>query len=785
MLVTAENYKHYEIGAKAERMFRMQQAGLPVPELFCVMQDVQADEVSAYVRQHFGNDAVFSVRSSATAEDSAAYSFAGQLETYLFVSAEQLWEKICQCRASADTERVREYLRLSGISRNAFQLNVIVQVMIDADCSGVMFTANPQGILNETVITVGSGTGDHVVEDRVPVTTYYCSRSDNTYYAEVQENAPKLTAAMLKELLQIASDIRERFACECDIEYAVKGGKIWVLQARPITTLHDDGHIILDSSNISESYPDISLPMTISFVKDVYHLVFSRCVRRITWNDGTAEQLDDVLTNMTDAANGRIYYRISSWYDVITMLPFSEKIIPVWQEMLGVSDKSVTRSAVSPKHGTKTRVLCSFIRLLLTNERKMKKLNRYFDYIYPQFRARIRQTDDPADLFAIYEELKAALADCWDLTLVNDMYAFIFTGLLKHSLSANGCENPADTANQIICGSDAIESMKPVRMLNCICDTLRAEELYETFTRITTAEQYEQFMQQGSRSAALIEQYIDEYGDRCACELKLESETYRTNPLLLIETLKAFFAAPSAETAVPEAKLHGLAKLYAKKAYNGILLREKSRMSRGKIFGLIREIILKCGNDFSQRGLIGQPRDIFWLTFDELEEAVSGFESGMQGRIAARRRKWDAFAAIPQYTRIIFDREVFDKHPANCIAETISGESALVYGTPCSSGIVEGEVMHISGLTADTDASGKIILADITDPGWVFVISQSLGVISKRGSLLSHTAIISRELKKPAVVGVGNACNYLQDGDYIRLNGIDGTIQLIRRRESA
>ncbi|MBQ5338406.1 MAG: phosphoenolpyruvate synthase, partial [Oscillospiraceae bacterium] len=95
-----------------------------------------------------------------------------------------------------------------------------------------------------------------------------------------------------------------------------------------------------------------------------------------------------------------------------------------------------------------------------------------------------------------------------------------------------------------------------------------------------------------------------------------------------------------------------------------------------------------------------------------------------------------------------------------------------------------GEITHISGLTADTDASGKIILADITDPGWVFVISQAAGIISKRGSLLSHTAIISRELKKPAVVGVGNACNHFHDGDYVRLNGIDGSIQLLRRKVS-
>ncbi len=781
MLITADNFTQYAIGAKAERLFRMKANGLNVPAFFCVTEDANAEEIVDYVRAHFSPDTLFSVRSSATAEDSAAFSFAGQLDTFLFVPSDKLWEHIEKCRASADKPSIAEYLRFSGISRSDFHLNVIVQVMVDADCSGVMFTANPQGILNETVITVGRGTGDHVVEDKVPVTTYYCNRSDNTSYAERREDAPTLDTTLLTALLQTASAVKTLFGCECDIEYSVKDDTLFLLQARPITTLHADGHIILDSSNISESYPDISLPMTISFVKDVYRLVFTSCVRRITRNDGTAERLESSLSNMTDAANGRIYYRISSWYDVITMLPFSRKIVPIWQEMLGVSDKSVTKSATAPKFSTKLRVMTSFVQLMLTNEKKMQALNHNFDTLYPQFRYRICQTNATAELFDIYTELKNALAGCWDLTLVNDMYAFIFTGLLKHALARKQFENPEDAANQIICGSDAIESMKPVRMLSDIYDALHEEMLYDTFTAISNIDEWNRFIHRPTISAYLLTKYIAEYGDRCPAELKLESETYRTDPLLLVETLTNFSVPSITHTAAAQPKLHGLSRLYAKKAYHGILLREKSRMSRGKIFGLIREIIRKCGNDFAARHLIAQPRDIFYLTFEELEAAVHGNAADLRQQIADRRAKWNAFAEIPPYTRIVFDQNVFDKHPANCMTESICSENALIYGTPCSSGTVEGEITHISRLTADTDASGKIILADITDPGWVFVLSQARGIIAKRGSLLSHTAIISRELQKPAVVGVGNACNHFRDGDYVRLNGMDGTVQLLRR----
>ena len=776
MIITSQNYKNYSIGSKAERLFQMMSNGMNVPDLFCVLPETSDTEILDYVQREFSDESLFSVRSSASSEDSSSFSFAGQLDTYLFVSAEHLIEKIKLCRASAYNACVEEYLHINGIQRDEFKVNVIVQRMINSECSGVIFTANPQGILNETVITVGSGTGDNVVEDRVNVNTYYCNSTDSIFYAELHDNAPELGNDKITTLLEIASDVRDQFKCECDIEFAIMNDEIFILQARPITTLHSDGHIILDSSNISESYPGISSPMTISFVKDVYHLIFSSCVRRITCNDGTAERLDGVLSNMTDSANGRIYYRISSWYDVITMLPFSKRIIPIWQEMLGVSDKSVTQSAKSPGCMTKIRVLKSFFKLLSKNTTNMKKLNMKFDNIYPEFSKRISLTDSSDELFSIYTDLKNELVDCWDLTLVNDMYAFIFTGLLKKSLK---CDNPEDTANKLICGSDAIESMKPVKLLFSIREALINENKFEQFCTISSLDEFDSFISKQSNSSRLIEQYIEEFGDRCSCELKLEEDTYRTNPLLLVETISSL-SESGFESSSERPKLYGISRLYAKKAYNGIMLREKSRMSRGKIFGLIREIVLKCGNDFCRRGLIDNQRDVFYLTFKELEVASNGETSGLQDLISSRKEKWQGFDEIPQYTRIIFDREVFDKHPANYVSASIEKDSTMIYGTPCSSGIVEGEVTHISELTADTDASGKIILADVTDPGWVFVISQALGIISKRGSLLSHTAIISRELRKPAVVGVGNACDHIHDGDYVRLNGIDGSIQLIR-----
>ena len=122
MIVTAENYTKFCVGAKAERLFQMKQHGMNVPELFCITDETQQEEVLGYVRRTFPEGTLFSVRSSASAEDSRSFSFAGQLDTFLFVPADELPEKIGLCRASADSESIADFLSLIAAARAALEM---------------------------------------------------------------------------------------------------------------------------------------------------------------------------------------------------------------------------------------------------------------------------------------------------------------------------------------------------------------------------------------------------------------------------------------------------------------------------------------------------------------------------------------------------------------------------------------------------------------------------------------------------------------------------------------
>ena len=759
-----ENYKN--TGAKAQRLTDMKNSGINVPDFVCV------NSVSELKALNLDKNGIYSVRSSASCEDGENHSFAGQFDTYLYVSGGELENYVEKCLSSAGSSD--DYMESMGKNKGNIRITAIVQTMIDADISGVIFTANPQGILNETVIAVGKGAGCAVADDRTEVTHYYYNLSDDIYCFEQQGDSPIIPEILLKELIGISKKICSIFGKYQDIEFAVKDGIIWILQSRPITSLNVKKPVILDSSNISESYPNISLPLTVSFVKEVYYQVFRSCVRRETRNDGTAERMDESLRLMVDSMNGRVYYRISNWYDVIMLLPFSKKIIPVWQEMLGVGDKAVSHGD-KPKFGTKLRVALSFVEYLFTNRRKMKWLGGYFSEVYKECSAAINSTSDPKQLVAVYHQLCDALAAEWDLTLINDMYTFIFTGLLKKSLTVRyGADEGKRLTNICVSRNSGIESMKPVEMLRDIRRCFAENGALDRLENISTDEEFQRLLDEFPDCGEKVNEYISLYGDRCPEELKLETLTYRLAPHLLCGNILSAVEKSAENEDIPHIGL--VSRFFAKRAADGIKLRESSRLSRGRIFALVREIALKIADELCRQGRLTERRDVFWLTLEEMLGCAENADD-MRETVELRKEQWQDYGRLPLYSRLVFAEKPLDKRLGRVDMRTMQTGRQFC-GIPCSDGIAEGEIIKIDRLTDGIDTEGKIIMARMTDPGWVFHITRAKGIVSERGSLLSHTAIISRELGKPAVVGVRGLFDRLKDGDRVRINGATGEIIL-------
>lgn len=819
MIITTKNYRTIDLGTKVKNLFLLAEAGFSVPPFFCVDETFSEEEILAYLTRHFPDTALFSVRSCASLEDSADFSFAGQFRTFLRVPKDDICARIREVLSDAAHPETISYCRIHDLDPAAFRMHVIVQEMVVSDLSGILFTANPQGLLNESVIVCGAGTGDLVVEDKTDVTTYYYNLTDRIFYYEQAGSSPLLSHAQVEELIRLSQKIRELmnitpkaalqhptpgflprrikksapsrhdagYCTEYDIEFAIKNDTLYVLQARPITSIkYDAPIIILDNSNIVESYPGITLPLTQGFIREAYYQVFKNLLLHLTREPDSVRRIDGVLRHMVDVANGRIYYRISNWYDVLLFLPFCSRLIPIWQEMMGVKDKAVSSDMQGNiRRGTRFKVALSFFRLLRTCPKEMDKLDLYFQEIIKRFDALDLDTDDNRILLGHYRSLQDMTVKRWDMTLVNDMYGFLFTGLLKARLKAKHIPDPEFMANRAISGIQKLESMRPIEALRKMTAQAKEENLIAELQAIDSNEVYFQYIRNDSPFSRSMQEYIQNFGDRNVEELKLESKTFRTDPVLLVRCILQYAETspdPSGNVFAPP-HLTGLSAFFAERAAVGIRNRERSRLHRGRLYGMMRSLALRMGENLSRQGRITQTEDIFWLYLEEIEAASSDPTLNLKGIIAGRKEEYAGFSALPAYSRLVFSGKITHKHPkpgtgtACPLGMFSSGYTCK--GTACSSGIAEGEVLLVKEPSPLLDTKGKILVTKMTDPGWVFLIAPAKAVVSEKGSLLSHTAIISRELGKPAVVGIEHITEYLKTGDRIRVDGDTGTVTVL------
>ncbi|WP_314327789.1 PEP/pyruvate-binding domain-containing protein [Oribacterium sinus] len=787
---------------KARHLEILKEQGFPVPRFILVSENEEVD-------LSFSERDCFAVRSNFSSEDSGEHSFAGQFLTRLNVKREKVQEAVQEVFASyagsldykekanrgkaeydlkqqgkaeqnENTERQENAEQQENIEQKKADLlveTVLIQEMLFPEKSGVLFTKNPKGILSEMVVVLGQGLGDKVVEDQENVLTYHYFPGE-CLYQEGQGTVIGLDEDELKTLFSLGEEIEQLFQKPMDIEFAIEKGKIYILQARAITTL--DMQLparILDNSNISESFPGICLPLSESFAGEMYSGIFTSLGRRFLGK--SVSSYEAVFQRMVGGFSGRMYYEISSWYDILRLLPFSGKIIPVWQGMLGVSNEEISFSKKKPSFFLKCRIALLFCYYFIVSQRKMKELDKFFQERYAEYGKRVEEEEEAQALYRIFLEMKEDLLREWDITLMNDMVSFISTHLYGKKMAFS------------------LETMKPVRALSALKAVARKHGL--------DSEEYRREKKS----------YISAYGDRIEGELKLETRTYRSNEELLdrwiLDALEAektdYLEKDCEETSRMEKHSEQKQRksfLY-RLAESSCNNREISRLHRTRCFGLMRRIVDKIGEK-----TIGF--DVYYLSLDELKEFLfSGKDFSL--KIARERELRKAYERLPVLSRVKLlgkvDRDPlageirvlsyesfkgksekssvpFSEEPKNFESKGKAESTPRVFfGRGVSKGIFRGEVLKIKSLQElrATEAKGKILLSYSTDPGWFPYLDMASGLITERGSLLSHSAILARELEKPAVVNIPHIMKELQSGDIVEIDGDLGICSVIKQKE--
>jgi len=775
---------------KARHLEILKEQGFPVPKFILVSENEEVD-------LSFSERDCFAVRSNFSAEDGGDHSFAGQFLTRLNVKREKVKEAVQEVFSSyagsldykekANRGKAEYYLKQQGKAET-----VLIQEMLFPEKSGVLFTKNPKGILSEMVVVLGQGLGDKVVEDQENVLTYHYFPGE-CLYQEGQGTGLGLEEDELKTLFSLGEEIEQLFQKPMDIEFAIEKGKIYILQARAITTL--DMHLparILDNSNISESFPGICLPLSESFAGEMYSGIFTSLGRRFLGK--RVSSYEAVFQRMVGGFSGRMYYEISSWYDILRLLPFSGKIIPVWQGMLGVSNEEISFSKKKPGFFLKCRITLLFCYYFIVSQRKMQELDKFFQERYASYSKRVDEEEEAQELYRIFLEMKEDILREWDITLMNDMVSFISTHLYGKKTAFS------------------LETMKPVRALSALKAVARKHGL--------DSEEYRREKKK----------YISAYGDRIEGELKLETRTYRSNEELLdrwildaLETEKTDYSEKDCEETSrmekPSEQKQRKSFLY-RLAESSCNNREISRLHRTRCFGLMRRIVDKIGEK-----TIGF--DVYYLSLDELKEfLLSGKDFSL--KIAREKELRKAYERLPVLSRVKLlgkvDRDPlageitvlnygafktkgskvgkgeiagemgksektsvpFSEEPKNFESKGKTESTPRVFfGRGVSKGIFRGEVLKIKSLQEIrvAEAKGKILLSYSTDPGWFPYLDMAEGLITERGSLLSHSAILARELEKPAVVNIPKIMEELQSGDIVEIDGDLGICSVIKQKE--
>ncbi len=741
----------------------------------------------------------FAVRSSGRSEDGAEHSHAGQFDTILNVAPKDVAKAAAQVWASGFGDTVGTYRKLTT-GEAAEAPSIVVQQMIPARAAGVAFSADPlTGRRDRTVISAVEGLGDALVSGEVDGEDWAVD-ADSTITAP--ETAQVLTPDEATEIAALAAKAQAHFGTPQDIEWAYDGPRLVMLQSRAITTAlrpeanADNTMIVFDNSNIVESYPGLVTPLTYSFAAYAYDRVYRAFVKLLGLPKGQIAANAPIFANLLGRVDGRVYYNLGNWYRALAMLPGFSLNRGYMEAMMGVAEPlpAELTDAIAPDHASTGRKAKDALRLgvvagnlALQAARLQRTQRRFYDRLNHALNSGLDiERANLTQLAGEYRTIERDLLDRWDAPLINDFLCMIGFGASRAMLEKWAGEAGLAFHNEIMIGQGDIVSAEPVQRIASMAALVRAHGLTDALRENGAAA-----FGRNPTLKAEYDGYLEKFGDRCIAELKLESITLRDDPAPLVAAVLA--GATRGEMAEQQhrepdyqALLPGRVKWRVARAFCGwasarVRDRENLRFERTRIFGYARQVFLAMGRELTALGHLDDPRDIFFLTVPEVLGAVEGsaLSQDLAAPVAQRRAELEAAAQRPEPPERLIVRgpgidvtKRLDQAQAAPVAE---GNERQAKG--CSAGRVKARARVIHDPRTEALEPGDILVARNTDPGWIAVFSNASAIVVERGSLLSHSAIVARELGIPCVVGLSDATQWITSGEMIEVDGATGLVR--------
>jgi len=770
------------------------------------------DDLAAAITRwvtRLGGQAAYAVRSSATAEDLPAASFAGQQDTYLNVlGPAAVLQHVSRCWASLFTERAVTYRLRNGFGHRQVHMAVVVQRMLFPQAAGVLFTADPV-TSNRKVVSIEAsfGLGEALVAGLVNPDVYKvrdgdvvaravaakqfaveASPSGGTRELAIEPSRQRqraLTDAQILRLAELGRRIEAHFGQPQDIEWCLAGDEFQVVQSRPITTLFpipaasDEGNHVYVSVGHQQMMTDAMKPLGLS----VWQLTAGRPM---------------------SVAGGRLFVDVTqdlvspaSRARIVNALGRSDPLIgDALQTILERGDFILT----TPDEGLGGVPADSAPALIEADPAIPAGLVERGQASIAALKRDIRAKSGPALLdfiLADIQELKRTLFEPHSIQVI--MAGMQSTWWLNERLQAwLGEKNAVDTLTQSV--PDNVTSEMGLALLD-VADVIRPHPDVVAFLQHVEDENFtgELPALAGGREARdAIQAYLGKYGMRCVGEIDITRPRWSERPTTLVpmilgnvknfepgagqrrfeqgrqqarekeqELLARLRALPDGERKAEEAEqMIGRIRVFT--GY-----REYPKYHMVSRYFVYKQALLQEAERLAAAQVLRERDDIFYLTFGELHDVLRTNQVSDQ----LIREREDAFRSYQALTppRVLTS----DGEAVAGAYRGVDVPPGALTGLPVSAGTVEGRARVILDMAGADLEAGDILVTAYTDPSWTPAFVAIKGLVTEVGGLMTHGAVIAREYGLPAVVGVEHATRLIRDGQRIRVHGTDGYVEIL------
>jgi phosphohistidine swiveling domain-containing protein len=753
-------------GGKGRILAKLFKLGYPVPDGFVILPEAFSEEeikpkgwelVCRQYQQMINaapetkdKSKTVAVRSSAIAEDSDSASYAGEFDSILNVDSEiGLKKAIDSVYRSRRNVRVLSYRQAQHIKTDD-KMAVVVQRMVDADFSGVLFTADP--LNNGKTLMKGNlvkGLGDKLMSGEASPFEFSFQRKDGDY------KGPVFFKPYSKALFDMAVRLEKDLSGHQDIEWAVRGDQLFILQSRPITTLYDQnsdyyespkGDYLWTRTNVGEAYGDVVTPLTWSLAER---------------DDINAKKLPGKHPAL-GLISGRVYINMS--IHIMMLKKFGLTYNSALKELSSVLGKVPQEIKVAPVDlSLKEICLTTIVNMISHLGYTIKEANALKRLIHKNMglcnysEYFIDNCTSAQQLIERFEEHARDIAQTFEYLIMNANRFVNCHARLKDLLAQHVDAEDSEILSSGFGGNAQLESLGPLIGISKLANGAMNRSTFDSLYGHRCTNELELSAPRNDEETGWIDNLIEQYRrNRNKVDALLEKQK--------IERERAWLRL---DTSHPE-KYQKCKQLYNQCA-KWAQRRELIRSELVRMVSISRKYFLKIAELYS----LGE--DIFFLTIDEIKKLILDADHSVTVMIPQRKKAYKIYKNSPLPPPVIYGA-----YEPQLTSET--KDIDIVKGFPGAVGIVEGRVRVIENFDkADALSEGEILVTSTTNVGWTPVFPIVSAIITDIGAPLSHAAIVARELGIPAVVGTGNATRKLSTGDLVRVDGAKGWVEMIGR----